>query len=47
MDVRTAPTVADAVTDAVDSAGPDDRCIICGSLYVVADARRRLVGDGP
>jgi dihydrofolate synthase/folylpolyglutamate synthase len=47
MEVRTAPTVADAVAAAVDSAGPDDRCIICGSLYVVADARRRLVGDGP
>jgi folylpolyglutamate synthase/dihydropteroate synthase len=38
--------VAEAVAVAVDRAGPDDRCIICGSLYVVADARRRLVGDG-
>jgi folylpolyglutamate synthase/dihydropteroate synthase len=46
MEVRAAPTVAEAVTAAVDGAGPDDRCIICGSLYVVADARRRLVGDG-
>ncbi|MGA7419352.1 MAG: Mur ligase family protein [Acidimicrobiales bacterium] len=45
MEVRAAPTVAEAVAVAVDSAGPDDRCIICGSLYVVADARRRLVGD--
>ncbi|HEX4219426.1 MAG TPA: folylpolyglutamate synthase/dihydrofolate synthase family protein [Acidimicrobiales bacterium] len=47
MEVRTALTVAEAVTMAIDGAGPDDRCIICGSLYVVADARRRLVGDGP
>ena len=46
MEVRTAPSVAEAVAVAVDRAGPDDRCIICGSLYVVADARRRLVGDG-
>ena len=47
MEVRTASTVADAVAAAVESAGSEDRCIICGSLYVVADARRRLVGEGP
>ena len=46
MEVSAAPSVAEAVAVAVDRAGPDDRCIICGSLYVVADARRRLVGDG-
>ena len=33
---------ADAVRTAVGRAGPDDRVVVCGSLYVVAEARRVL-----
>jgi folylpolyglutamate synthase/dihydropteroate synthase len=36
--------VDDAVAPALDRAGPDDRVVVCGSLYVVADARRLLAG---
>ncbi len=34
---------ADAVTSAVGRSGPDDRVVVCGSLYVVADARTALL----
>ena len=43
MEVSVAPPPADAVALAVSRAGPDDRIVVCGSLYVVADARRMLV----
>ncbi len=36
---------ADAVAHAVGRSGPDDRVVVCGSLYVVADARRALLRD--
>ena len=35
----------EAVELAVGRAGPDDRIVVCGSLYVVADARRLLLPD--
>jgi dihydropteroate synthase len=40
-DVRTRHAVADAVEEALESAGPDDCVLVTGSLYVVAEARRR------
>ena len=44
LDVTVARSVDDAVATALDRAGPDDRVVVCGSLYVVADARRLLAG---
>jgi len=43
MEATVAGSPAEAVALAIDRAGPDDRVIVCGSLYVVADARRLLV----
>ena len=40
-----AATPGEAVRLAVGRAGPDDRVVVCGSLYVVADARRVLARD--
>jgi folylpolyglutamate synthase/dihydropteroate synthase len=45
MEVAVAATPAEAVGLAVGRAGPDDRIVVCGSLYVVAEARRLLVSD--
>jgi folylpolyglutamate synthase/dihydropteroate synthase len=45
MTVAEAASPGDAVRLAVGRAGPDDRVVVCGSLYVVADARRLLVHD--
>lgn len=45
MGVSVVPDPADAVNQAVAIAGPDDRVVVCGSLYVVADARALLVQD--
>jgi dihydrofolate synthase/folylpolyglutamate synthase len=45
MDVLVATSPSEAVAMAVGRAGPDDRVVVCGSLYVVADARRLLVPD--
>jgi dihydrofolate synthase/folylpolyglutamate synthase len=45
MEVSVAASPAEAVALAVSRAGPDDRIVVCGSLYVVADARRILVPD--
>lgn len=42
MDALVVPPPADAVRTAVGRAGPDDRVVVCGSLYVVAEARRVL-----
>ncbi|WP_255150765.1 dihydropteroate synthase [Halorarius halobius] len=40
-DVRAAGNVADALADALEAAGPDDAVVVAGSLFVVAEARRR------
>jgi len=45
MEVTLAGSPAEAVRLAVGRAGPDDGVVVCGSLYVVADARRLLVHD--
>ncbi len=45
MDVTVVGAPAEAVSLAVGRAGPDDRVVVCGSLYVVADARELLVHD--
>jgi dihydrofolate synthase / folylpolyglutamate synthase len=45
MEVEVAATPTEAVALAVGRAGPDDRVVVCGSLYVVADARRLLVHE--
>ncbi len=45
MDAAVAASPGDAVRLAVGRAGPDDRVVVCGSLYVVAEARRLLVHD--
>jgi dihydrofolate synthase/folylpolyglutamate synthase len=45
MDVSVATSPSEAVGLAIGRAGPDDRIVVCGSLYVVADARRLLVPD--
>jgi dihydrofolate synthase/folylpolyglutamate synthase len=43
MEVWPAGGVVEAVRSAMDRAGPDGRVVVCGSLYVVADARSLLV----
>jgi dihydrofolate synthase/folylpolyglutamate synthase len=43
MEVTVADTPSEAVTVAIDHAGDDGRVVVCGSLYVVADARRLLI----
>ena len=43
LDVTVARSVDDAVATALDRAGPDDRVVVCGSLYVVADAREAML----
>ena len=45
MDAQVAASPSEAVTLAIGRAGPDDGVVVCGSLYVVADARRLLVPD--
>ncbi len=45
MVVSVVPDPGEAATQAVAGVGPDDRVVVCGSLYVVADARRQLVHD--
>ncbi len=45
MEVTVAGSPTEAVRLAVDRAGPVDRVVVCGSLYVVAEARRLLVHD--
>jgi len=39
--VGTAPSVASALDDARDAAGPNDCVLVVGSLFAVAEARRR------
>ena len=43
MQAEVAATPAEAVRWAVEQSGPDDRVVVCGSLYVVADARAPLL----
>jgi folylpolyglutamate synthase/dihydropteroate synthase len=45
MEVATAASPTEAVALALGRAGPDDRVVVCGSLYVVAEARAMLVRD--
>jgi dihydrofolate synthase/folylpolyglutamate synthase len=45
MEATVAPSPGEAVQLALSRAGPDDRVVVCGSLYVVAEARRLLVHD--
>lgn len=45
--VRTAPSVAEAVDDALNEAGPGDLVCVTGSLYVVAEARGWVLGIVP
>jgi len=47
MDVVIVTSPVEAVATALDRAGEDDRVVVCGSLYVVAEARRLLVPDRP
>jgi dihydrofolate synthase / folylpolyglutamate synthase len=44
MEVADAPTPAEAVSLALGRSGPEDRVVVCGSLYVVSDARELLLG---
>ncbi len=46
FDVSTTTRPAEAVGAALAQVGEDDAVVVCGSLYVVADARRTLVPDG-
>jgi len=41
-DVRVCESVGDALGAAVGAAQPGERVLVCGSLYVVAEARERL-----
>jgi folylpolyglutamate synthase/dihydropteroate synthase len=43
MEATEVESPTEAVTLAVSRAGEDDKVVVCGSLYVVADARRLLV----
>ena len=43
MAVRIGASPGEAVREAVERSGTDDRVVVCGSLYVVADARRALI----
>lgn len=38
--LNAAATVAEACRQAIEASGPDDRIIVCGSFYTVADAMR-------
>ena len=46
MEVSLAADPAEATRRAVARSGPDDRVVVCGSLYVVADAREALLPRG-
>ncbi len=45
MEVTLAATPAEAARRAVERSDADDRVVVCGSLYVVADAREVLLPD--
>ena len=40
---RSVDSPAEAVRLAVERSAPEDRVVVCGSLYVVADARRAML----
>ncbi len=42
--VETVPAVADACRRALEAAGPEDIVLVCGSLYLLGDAKRAFVG---
>jgi dihydrofolate synthase / folylpolyglutamate synthase len=46
MEVSLTADPAEAARRAVARSGPDDRVVVCGSLYVVADAREALLPGG-
>jgi dihydrofolate synthase/folylpolyglutamate synthase len=46
MEVALSATPAEAVRRAVERSQPEDRVVVCGSLYVVADAREVLLAGG-
>jgi folylpolyglutamate synthase/dihydropteroate synthase len=46
MEVALSASPAEAVRRAVERAQPEDRVVVCGSLYVVADAREVLRAEG-
>jgi dihydrofolate synthase/folylpolyglutamate synthase len=43
-EVHRCASVSQALRAAIDQARPDERVIVCGSLYVVAEARDELMG---
>ncbi len=43
-EVHVCPSVAEALRTAMASAQPGERIVVCGSLYVVAEAREALTG---
>jgi dihydrofolate synthase/folylpolyglutamate synthase len=45
MEVTVGASPSEAVREAVERAGPDGRVVVCGSLYVVAEARSMMVTD--
>jgi dihydrofolate synthase/folylpolyglutamate synthase len=45
MEATVVTSPVDAVQMALSRAGEEDRVVVCGSLYVVAEARRLLVRD--
>jgi folylpolyglutamate synthase/dihydropteroate synthase len=45
LDATVAGTATEAVSLALARARPEDLVVVCGSLYVVADARALLVPD--
>ncbi|MFP4476944.1 MAG: bifunctional folylpolyglutamate synthase/dihydrofolate synthase [Desulfatibacillaceae bacterium] len=46
VEATAVPKVADAVAAAIDMAGSDDTVCVCGSLYVVGEARKALQDRG-
>jgi folylpolyglutamate synthase/dihydropteroate synthase len=47
MEVAVSATPAEAVHRAVERSEPEDLVVVCGSLYVVADAREALLPREP
>ncbi len=45
MEVTVVDSPSEAVRRAVEESGPDDQVVVCGSLYVVADARAALLTE--
>jgi dihydrofolate synthase/folylpolyglutamate synthase len=45
MEVTVGSSPSEAVREAVERAGPEGRVVVCGSLYVVAEARSLLLAD--